>query len=204
MILFHDVSLADQEILASGELINYVWVGAKHMLTGYDHILFLVGVVFFLNHIKDIIRFVTAFTVGHSITLVLATYINLTVNEHIIDAVIGMSVFYKGFENLGGFEKVFKTRAPLLIQMVFLFGLIHGLGLSARLQSLSLEQDRTLLQIVSFNFGVELGQIVALAPILLLVNFIRTNTYFVPLFKAVNSYLLIAGVYLAITQLLNL
>lgn len=201
---FHDVSLTDQKLLASGELINYVWVGAKHMLTGYDHLFFLVGVVFMLNHFKDILRFITAFTVGHSITLILATYTSLTVNEHLIDAVIGMSVFYKGFENLGGFEKVLKIKAPPLIQMVLFFGLIHGLGLSARLQNLSLAEDRSLLQIISFNLGVELGQVAALIPILMLINVVRSKPFYVPFHKALNSYLLLVGIYLSMVQVLNL
>ena len=131
----HGVSSADQEILNNGGLLSYIYVGAKHMVTGYDHLLFLVGVIFYLNGFKDIVRFITVFTIGHSITLIGATYLGIQANEHLIDAVIALSVLYKGFENLGGFEKYLKIKSPNLLLMVFIFGLIHGFGLSTRLQS---------------------------------------------------------------------
>ena len=115
------------------------------MVTGYDHILFLVGVIFFLTKLPDIIKFVTAFTIGHSITLIFATFYKITANYYLIDAVIAFSVIYKGFENLDGFKKVFFRNAPNLILMVFLFGLIHGFGLSTRLQQLHLNEDSLLL-----------------------------------------------------------
>ncbi|MEN0005033.1 MAG: HupE/UreJ family protein, partial [Bacteroidota bacterium] len=131
-LLAHDVTDTDREILMNGDLWSYIWVGAKHMLTGYDHLLFLAGVIFYLNGFKDIVRFITAFTIGHSITLISATYLGIQVNEYLIDAVIALSVLYKGFENLGGFEKLFGASSPNLLWMVFIFGLIHGLGLSTR------------------------------------------------------------------------
>ena len=137
----HDIAQADQALLANGGLWAYVWVGAKHMLTGYDHLLFLTGVIFYLSDFKSIIRFITVFTVGHSITLLTATYWGLKVDEHLIDAVIALSVFYKGFENLGGFEKLFNISSPNLLGMVFSFGLIHGLGLSTRLQSFNIGDE---------------------------------------------------------------
>lgn len=196
----HDVTEADRSLLAGGGLWDYVWVGAKHMLTGYDHLLFLVGVVFFLRVFKDILRFITAFTIGHSITLLGATYLEVQVNEHLIDAIIGLSVFYKGFENLGGFDKIPQIKAPNLIRMVFLFGLIHGLGLSARLQSFTIAQERSFLKILSFNLGVEIGQIIALVPIVMVINYFRSKANFEPFYKAVNSYLLLAGIMLALIQ----
>ena len=107
LIMAHGVSSADQETLNNGGLLSYIYVGAKHMVTGYDHLLFLAGVIFYLNGFKDILRFITVFTIGHSITLIGATYLSIKANEHLIDAVIALSVFYKGFENLGGFEKYF-------------------------------------------------------------------------------------------------
>lgn len=199
-IYAHDVTEADRSLLAGGGLWDYVWVGAKHMLTGYDHLLFLVGVVFFLRVFKDILRFITAFTIGHSITLLGATYLEVQVNEHLIDAIIGLSVFYKGFENLGGFDKILQIKAPNLIRMVFLFGLIHGLGLSARLQSFTIAQERSFLKILSFNLGVEIGQIIALVPIVMVINYFRSKANFEPFYKAVNSYLLLAGIMLALIQ----
>lgn len=173
------------------------------MVTGYDHILFLVGVIFFLKDFRDIVRFITAFTIGHSITLIGATYLGIAVNEHIIDAIIGFSVLYKGFENLGGFEKVLKIPSPNLLGMVFLFGLIHGLGLSTRLQTFAMGESDFLMKIISFNIGVELGQIAALIPIIALINYWRTKKSYDAFYKAVNVYLVIAGIGLAGYQIMQ-
>ena len=200
MLYAHDVASADHELLLSGGLWAYLWVGAKHMLTGYDHLLFLIGVVFYLSKFADIIKFISAFTLGHSITLIAATFLQIEVNEYIIDAVIGFSVFYKGFENLGGFKAI-KGKSPNLLLMVTLFGLIHGLGLSARLQSLHLGEEQVLFKILSFNLGVELGQVVALIPILYLIKLLRKQKAYDSLYKAINSYLLIAGIALLGYQL---
>ena len=160
----HDVTSADQELLRNGGLWAYIHVGATHMLTGYDHLLFLAGVIFYLNGFKDILRFITVFTIGHCITLIGATYAGITANEHLVDAVIALSVLYKGFENLGGFEKL-GVKSPNLLAMVGLFGLIHGFGLSTRLQSFENGQEQFLAKILCFNLGVEIGQILALIPI---------------------------------------
>ena len=200
LVFAHPVSSADRELLMNGGLLAYIWVGAKHMLTGYDHLLFLVGVIFFLKEFKQIVKFITAFTIGHSITLISATYLSFSVNEYMIDAIIGLSVFYKGFENLGLFEKVFKVKAPHLLNMVFIFGLIHGLGLSARLQAFDVDKSGYLWKILSFNLGVELGQVLALIPIVFFINLWRKKSSFEPFFKAVNTYLLIAGIDLAAYQ----
>ncbi|MBX2845887.1 MAG: HupE/UreJ family protein, partial [Saprospiraceae bacterium] len=162
--LAHEVTSADQELLRNGGLMAYIRVGATHMLTGYDHLLFLAGVIFFLKSFKDILKFITVFTIGHSITLTGATYAGITANEHLVDAVIGLSVLYKGFENLGGFEKL-KLKSPNLLFMVGLFGLIHGFGLSTKLQSFEIGDSQFLPKILSFNLGVELGQVLALIPI---------------------------------------
>ncbi len=199
IVYAHDVASSDHDLLLNGGLLAYLWVGAKHMLTGYDHLLFLIGVVFYLSKFLDIIKFITAFTIGHSITLITATFLQLQVNEYLIDAIIGFSVFYKGFENLGGF-KIIRIKAPNLILMVAVFGLIHGLGLSARLQSLHLGDQQVLLKIISFNLGVELGQIAALIPIVHSIQLIRTNKNYISFYKAINSYLLIAGFALVIYQ----
>ena len=204
VVFGHDVSGGDRELLANGGLPAYIWVGAKHMLTGYDHLLFLLGVIFFLKDFKEVVRFITAFTIGHSITLISATYLAIAVNEHVIDAIIGLSVFYKGFENLGLFEKVLKIRAPHLLNMVFTFGLIHGLGLSARLQSFTTEQEGIFLKIISFNLGVELGQVLALIPLVFLINLWRKRNSYDSFFKATNTYLLLAGIILAAYQIWQL
>ena len=196
----HDVAAADHEFLLSGGLWGYIWVGAKHMITGYDHLLFLIGVVFYLSKFSDIIKFISAFTLGHSITLITATFLQIEVNEYLIDAVIGFSVFYKGFENLGGFKTI-QSKAPSLMMMVTLFGLIHGLGLSARLQSLHLGDEQVLLKILSFNIGVELGQVTALLPIVYVIKYLQARKAYNSLYKAINTYLLLAGLVLVIYQL---
>lgn len=197
----HDVSSADQKILMDGGLWAYIRVGAKHMLTGYDHLLFLVGVIFYLSNFKDIVRFITAFTIGHSITLISATYLGIKANEHLIDAVIALSVLYKGFENLDGFPKIFKIQSPNLLMMVFLFGLIHGFGLSTRLQSFDMGPTQFLAKIISFNVGVELGQVLALIPIVFIITRWQARKSYDAFYKAVNFYLVLAGVGLFLYQM---
>lgn len=197
----HGVSMSDQQILNDGGLSAYIYVGAKHMITGYDHLLFLVGVIFYLNSFKDILRFITVFTIGHSITLIGATYLGIMANEHLIDAVIALSVLYKGFENLGGFEKVFKTKSPNLLSMVFIFGLIHGFGLSTRLQSFTLGMEQFLEKIVCFNIGVEFGQVLALVPILFIITKWKGNKGYSTFYNVVNWFLIAAGIGLFVFQI---
>jgi hypothetical protein len=201
LLAAHGVSSTDQRILMEGGLWAYIVVGAKHMVTGYDHLLFLVGVIFYLSNFRDIVRFITAFTIGHSITLISATYLGIKANEHLIDAVIALSVLYKGFENLGGFPKIFKTKSPNLLMMVFIFGLIHGFGLSTRLQSFDIGTEQFLAKIVSFNVGVELGQIAALIPIVFIITRWQSRKSYDAFYKSVNTYLVIAGIGLFIYQM---
>lgn len=194
LLMAHGVSSGDQAILDEGGLFSYIYVGAKHMLTGYDHLLFLAGVIFYLKGFKDILKFITVFTVGHSITLIGATYLGIKADEHLIDAVIALSVLYKGFENLGGFEEKLGIKSPNLLFMVFLFGLIHGFGLSTRLQSFDVGSEQFLAKIVSFNVGVELGQVLALIPIVFLITQWQGKRSYDAFYKAANFYLIIAGV----------
>ncbi len=200
LALAHDVTSADQELLRNGGLSAYIQVGATHMLTGYDHLLFLAGVVFYLNSLWDILKFITVFTIGHCITLIGATYAGITADEHLVDAVIALSVLYKGFENLGGFE-AWKIKAPHLLLMVGLFGLIHGFGLSTRLQSFDMGEGQLLAKILCFNLGVEVGQVLALIPIVFVLTFSRKHKQFPAFYKAVNWYLVLAGVGLFAYQL---
>ena len=179
----HDVTSADQELLRNGGLWAYIQVGATHMLTGYDHLLFLAGVIFYLKSFKDILKFITVFTIGHCITLIGATYMGITANEHLVDAVIALSVLYKGFENLDGFEK-WGVKSPNLLLMVGLFGLIHGFGLATRLQSFDMGQEQFLAKILCFNLGVELGQVLALIPILFSITLARKHQQFPAFYKA--------------------
>jgi len=198
----HGVSESTVEAMADATLMDYLYFGAEHMVTGYDHILFLIGVLFFLSRYLDIFKFITAFTIAHCITLIFATYFGITANAYLIDAVIAFSVIYKGFENLDGFKKIFSINAPSLIFMVFIFGLIHGFGLSTKLQEIAAEHsiNLSLSQILSFNVGVELGQIAVLLLIYPLLTMAR-GKFFDRISKFSNWGLVVAGTFLLVFQL---
>jgi hypothetical protein len=189
----HGISDADKQAIADGGNLRYLWLGANHMVTGYDHLLFLFGVLFYLKGIKDILKFITAFTLGHSITLVLATFLKITADYHLVDAVIALSICYKAFDNLDGFRKWLGMGSPNLVAMVFLFGLIHGFGLSTRLQELPLPSEGLLTRILSFNVGVELGQVAALSVLVALLAGWRRTSSFQRLGGIANGLLLVAG-----------
>ncbi|PIR22547.1 MAG: hypothetical protein COV44_07470 [Deltaproteobacteria bacterium CG11_big_fil_rev_8_21_14_0_20_45_16] len=199
----HGISDADKTAMLSGGYLKYVWLGATHMLTGYDHLLFLFGVIFFLTTFRDIIKFITVFTIGHSITLIFATFMGVTANYFLIDAVIAISVCYKGFDNNNGFKNYLGVKAPSLLGMVFAFGLIHGFGLSTRLQQLPLGDNslHMLMRIVSFNVGVEIGQIVALAFMLLVLSTWRKTVSFKHFSRVANDGLILGGFILLLMQL---
>ena len=202
-VLAHGISDADRQRMLDGGYLQYVGLGASHMLTGYDHLLFLFGVVFFLASFKDVVKFVTVFTLGHSITLVFATMLQITWNYYLIDAIIAISVMYKAFDNNGGFQKHFQMASPNLLWMVFGFGLLHGFGLSTRLQQLPLGDDPAAMlgRILSFNVGVELGQIAALVVMVGLLALWRHRPSFQRFSHLANLALFYAGVYLLFTQL---
>jgi hypothetical protein len=161
-------------------------------------------VIFFLTTFKDIVKFISIFTLGHSITLISATFMGITANYWLIDAVIALSVCYKGFDNNGGFKSYLgMKKAPNLLMMVFIFGLIHGFGLSTRLQQLPLGEKGSamLMRIISFNIGVEVGQIAALAVMMLLLSRIRNTEFFKRFSKVANDGLILAGFMLLLMQL---
>ena len=201
--LAHGISEADQQRMLDGGHLMYVMLGATHMITGYDHLLFLLGVVFFLTGFKDIAKFVTAFTLGHCITLILATYLQITWNFYLVDAAIAISVIYKGFDNNGGFQKYFDMKSPNLLAAVFGFGLLHGFGLSTRLQQLPLGDDNLAIlgRILSFNVGVEIGQILALLVMLGVLALWRRRPSFKRFSYAANLALVWAGALLLLMQL---
>jgi hypothetical protein len=203
LAMAHGISQADQERMLSGGYGLYVVLGATHMLTGYDHLLFLFGVVFFLTGFRDIAKFVTAFTLGHCITLIVATYLKITWNFYLVDAIIALSVMYKGFDNNGGFQKHFGTKSPNLLAAVFIFGLLHGFGLSTRLQQLPLGDDKLAMlgRILSFNVGVEVGQILALCVMVGLLALWRRRQSFQRFAYAANVGLIYAGGLLLLMQL---
>ncbi|MEX0738687.1 MAG: HupE/UreJ family protein [Pseudohongiella sp.] len=198
----HDMTDTARERMASGGYLEVMWTGAEHMLSGYDHLLFLLGVMFFLSRFTDILKFVTAFTVGHTITLIAATYAGITANHYLIDAVIAVTVAYKGFENLDGFRRWLGINAPNLLLMVFIFGLIHGFGLSARLQEVTLADDPALLsKILLFNVGVEFGQIAALVVMAFAIRAWQHVKGWALVSKMTNIALIIAGAGLLVFQL---
>jgi hypothetical protein len=173
-------------------LIPYMYLGAKHMVTGYDHLLFLFGVIFFLYRLKEIGLYVTLFAIGHSSTLLFGVLSGIHVNPYLIDAVIGLSVVYKALDNLGAFQRIFgfqpDTRAAVLV-----FGLFHGFGLATKLQDLQLSADGLVPNMLAFNVGVELGQLLALSAILIVMGFWRRTHAFSRQALAANVLLMSAG-----------
>jgi len=170
----------------------FFYLGAKHMVTGYDHLAFLFGVIFFLYKMRDVAIYVTCFAVGHSVTLLAGVLAGWHVNPHVIDAIIGLSVVYKAFDNLNGFKTVFGTQ-PNTKAAVLLFGLFHGLGLATKLQDFQLSADGLITNMISFNVGVEAGQLAALSIILILMMRWRQSTGFVRHAVTANTILMIIG-----------
>jgi hypothetical protein len=199
--LAHGMSAEDQARILNAGYLEFIRLGATHMLSGYDHLLFLFGVMFFLTRFKDILVLITAFTLGHSITLVFATIAKITANYYLIDAVIALTVCYKAFDNLDGFKKYLQTQSPSLVWMVFIFGLIHGFGLSTRLQQLPLGETGLVMKILSFNIGVELGQIIALSIIFIVLTGWRKTASFQKFSTAANLLLMFVGGLLLLMQL---
>ena len=200
-VFAHGMSDADKAKILEAGYREYIELGASHMITGYDHLLFLFGVIFFLTKFKDIVKFITAFTIGHSITLVFATLYGISANYFLIDAIIALTVCYKGFDNLDGFKKYLQVKAPNLLWMVFGFGLIHGFGLSTRLQQLPLPKEGLIQHILAFNIGVEAGQIIALSLMLLILSRWRKSASFQKFSLASNVGLIILGGLLLLMQL---
>lgn len=200
----HGISPDARQAMIDGGYLRYIVLGAEHMLTGHDHLLFLFGVIFFLKSFNSIVKFISVFTLGHSITLIFATFMGITANYWLIDAIIALSVCYKGFDNNNGFQNYFGLKkAPNLLGMVFVFGLIHGFGLSTRLQQLPLgEKGEAMLgRIISFNIGVEIGQIVALTIMLFILSAVRKTELFKRFSKVANDGLIVAGFMLFLMQL---
>jgi len=170
----------------------FVYLGAKHMVTGYDHLLFLVGVIFFLYRMRDVATYVTCFAIGHSVTLLTGVLSGIHVNPYLVDALIGVSVIYKAFDNLDGFRTLFGWQ-PNTKLAVLGFGLIHGFGLATKLQDFKLSSNGLVTNMVSFNVGVELGQLVALSIILTVMIPWRRTAGFLRQATLANVLLMTAG-----------
>jgi hypothetical protein len=181
-------------------IVPLMYLGAKHMVTGYDHLLFLVGVIFFLYRLKDVVTYVSLFTIGHSATLLAGVLGGIHANPFLIDAVIGFSVVYKAFENMDGFRRVFGAQ-PNTRVAVLIFGLFHGFGLATKLQEFALSQNGLVGNIVSFNVGVEIGQGLALTAILIALTYWRTRVGFLRHAFATNAIVMACGFLLVGYQL---
>jgi len=193
--LAHNVAAQDAEFIkqnAGALIVPFIYLGAKHMVTGYDHLLFLFGVIFFLYRLKDVAVYVTCFAVGHSITLLGGVLTGIHVNFFLIDAIIGLSVAYKAFDNLNGFRTLLGFQ-PNTKVMVLLFGLFHGFGLATKLQELKLSSNGLVGNMISFNVGVEIGQLIALSIILMFMTWWRSTKSFAKLAVAANVIIMTAG-----------
>ncbi|HAJ46139.1 MAG TPA: hypothetical protein DCL54_06120 [Alphaproteobacteria bacterium] len=173
-------------------LFPFAYLGAKHMITGYDHLLFLAGVIFFLYRLRDITIYVTLFAIGHSTTMLAGVFFNVTMSAYLIDAIIGLSVVYKALDNLGAYQTWFgfqpDTKAATLI-----FGLFHGFGLATKVQDYQISPDGLLPNLIAFNVGVEIGQLLALGAILILMGFWRRSPSFWRTAYTANVAMMAAG-----------
>lgn len=191
----HGVAAGDQgyiQEISGVNLIPFVYLGAKHMATGYDHILFLLGVIFFLYRMKHIGIYVTLFAIGHSTTMLLGVYLNVGINSYIIDAIIGLSVVYKALDNLGAFQRWFGFQ-PNTKVATLVFGFFHGFGLSTKILEYDIASDGLVPNLLAFNVGVEIGQLLALGAILIVMGFWRRSTSFMRHAYAANVAMMAAG-----------
>lgn len=193
-LLAHGVTVGDQgyiQEISGVNLIPYTYLGAKHMVTGYDHLLFLFGVVFFLYRLKHIGLYVSLFAIGHSTTLLVGVFFDIPANAYLIDAIIGLSVVYKALDNLGAYQRWFgfqpDTRVATLI-----FGLFHGFGLATKIQAFDMDTDGLLPNLIAFNVGVEIGQLLALSAILIVMSYWRKTASFYR--QAYNTNVLLMSV----------
>lgn len=158
-------------------IFPFIYLGAKHMVTGYDHILFLFGVIFFLYRMKDIGLYVTLFAVGHSTTMLFGVYFNIGINSFIIDAIIGFSIVYKALDNMGAYQRWFNVQ-PYTKAATLIFGLCHGFGLSSKILDYDIAADGLVPNLIAFNLGVEIGQLLALSAILIVMGYWRRTESF--------------------------
>lgn len=202
-VMAHGVAEGDKgyiQEISGVNIIPFIYLGAKHMVTGYDHLLFLVGIIFFLYRLKDIGLYVSLFAIGHSITMLVGVYYNISMNAYIIDAIIGFSIVYKALDNMGAYQRWFGIQPNTKIATL-IFGLIHGFGLAVKIQEYEVPADGLLANLISFNVGVELGQFMALCIILLLMTFWRKTSYFFKTAYQSNVFLMFLGFLLVGYQL---
>ena len=180
MAFAHGVAPGDKgyiQEIAGVQLVPFAYLGAKHMVTGYDHLLFLLGVIFFLHRLRHVALYVSLFALGHSATLLAGVYFNVGVNAYLIDAVIGASVVYKALDNLGAYQRWFGVQPDTRVATL-VFGLFHGFGLATKIQEFEMSKDGLIANLLAFNIGVEIGQLLALAAILIAMGFWRRTAGF--------------------------
>lgn len=203
--LAHDVTPGDagyiQEIFGV-HIIPFIYLGAKHMITGYDHILFLLGIVFFLYRLRDVAVYVSIFAVGHSITMLLGVWFGWGINAYIIDAIIGLSVVYKALDNLGAFQKWFGVQPDTKLATL-IFGLFHGTGLASKILDYQIAEDGLLANLLAFNVGVEIGQFLALFVILIVMGYWRRSPGFMQQAFYANIIMVGLGLLLTLQQIVG-
>ncbi len=199
----HGVTSGDKGYIqeVTGPLpLPFIYLGAKHMMTGYDHLLFLCGVIFFLYRLKDVAIYVTIFAIGHVITLLSGVLFEISISAYLIDAIIGFSVVYKALDNMGAFQRWF-GRQPNTKAATFIFGLFHGFGLATKILEYEISKDGLLINLISFNIGVEIGQILALCGILIAMTYWRKSGTFMRHAYHANSFMMMLGFMLVGYQL---
>jgi hypothetical protein len=195
-VLFaHGVTSGDKgyiQEIAGTHLIPFAYLGAKHMVTGYDHLLFLLGVIFFLYKLKDVGLYVSLFALGHSSTLLLGVFTGINVNAYLIDAIIGLSVVYKALDNLGAFKRWFGVQ-PNTKVATLIFGLFHGFGLASKILEFEVSPNGLFANLIAFNIGVEIGQLLALSAILIVMGYWRKSGSFIKHAYSSNVAIMTAG-----------
>ena len=191
----HGVTDGDKGFIqeSSGTMIiSFIYLGAKHMVTGYDHLLFLFGVIFFLYRLKDISIYVTLFAVGHSVTLLSGVLLNVTINAYLIDAIIGFSIVYKALDNMGAYKRWFGFQPSTKIA-THIFGLIHGFGLATKILEYNISSEGLIPNLIAFNVGVELGQVLGLIIIFIMISYWRRYGNFMQQAYKANVALMVGG-----------
>ncbi|MEC8011732.1 MAG: HupE/UreJ family protein [Pseudomonadota bacterium] len=205
-VFAHAVAQGDKgyiQEISGPNIIAFMYLGAKHMVTGYDHILFLLGVIFFLYKIKHIAIYVSLFAFGHSTTMLLGVYFNIGINSFIIDAIIGLSVVYKALDNVGAFQRWFGFQPNTKIATL-IFGFCHGFGLSSKIIDYNISPDGLVPNLLAFNVGVEIGQLIALSLILIVMGFWRRQSQFMKQAYSANIIMMSLGFMLIGYQLTGL
>jgi hypothetical protein len=205
-VFSHGVTLGDQgyiQEITGVNIIPFIYLGAKHMVTGYDHLLFLFAVVFFLHRMSQVALYVSLFAIGHSTTLILGVYFNIQANAYVIDAIIGLSVVYKALDNLNAYQRWFNCQ-PNTRLVTLIFGFFHGFGLATKIQDFDISTDGLLANLIAFNIGVEIGQLLALSCILIVMNYWRLQSSFVRQGYKANVVIMSGGFLLMFFQLSGL